>query len=386
MKKNILIDMLPFQHPSGVGGALSFTKTVYDRLFSRLTPGNAVFGVYDSTKGTARQYNLLEYVKSHQINLLDISKNKISGMIRTNSIDTFFIAFGQFYEGYDLTGIDCKTIIFIHDIFDIERCDNYIDLTITDYFIENWIKRLKRVANLLSGRYRRMADKRYKDIIPLYASERTIAYTVSEYSANALKYYFPEIKKDIRVCYSPTRAKGGAKEIENAKLKKLVDSGRPYLFMIAANRVYKNPAILSKVYKRLREEGTDISLVTLKYGRTLDSGHIDIEFLSDSDMDKAYQHALALVFPSFFEGFGYPPVEAFVHGTPAIVSNVTSIPEIVGDAAICFSPFYPADLYRAIHLLLKNPDLKKKEIEERHLYIAKRQNEDLELLIKEITE
>lgn len=386
MKKTILIDMLPFQHPGGVGGALSFTKTVYDKLFCKKTGELTIFGIYDSTKGTARQYNLFEYANANKINLLDISKSKISEMLNSNNIDTLFIAFGQFYEGYDLTGINCKTIIFIHDIFDIERCDNKIDLSIRDNFAESWIKKSKRIINVLSGRYKRIANKRYKDIIPLYASEQTIAYTVSNYSVNALKYYFPEIKKEIRVCYSPTRAKGQIKEIENNALKNLINSGHPYLFMVAANRIYKNPSILSKVYKRLRAEDCNMHLVTLKYGKTIDPFHIDIDYLSDSDMDKAYQHAFALVFPSYFEGFGYPPIEALAYGTPTIASNVTSIPEILGDAGIYFSPFYPSDLYKAINQLIKTPNLKKKEIKERNRYIIQKQNEDLELLIKEITE
>ena len=153
--------------------------------------------------------------------------------------------------------------------------------------------------------------------------------------------------------------------------------------MIAANRIYKNPDIVLKTFLRISEE-CDITLVTLKYGKSINNSHIDIPYLSDSDMSYAYEHALALLFPSFFEGFGYPPIEAMMTGTPTIASNVTSVPEVLGDAGIYFSPFYPADLYRAMKIVLNNPDIKKYEIRERAKEIKNRQEQNLDDLIKEI--
>lgn len=383
MSKRILIDMLPFQHSGGVGGALSFTKAVYDCLFEHKTDDVFVYGIYDSHRGIAQQYNLFEYAKSHGIELYDVSKKPLREFINENSIDCFYIAFGQFYEGIDLTGIKTKVIMFIHDIFDLERCDNKIDYTITDpYKLTLW-GRFKRNANLASGRYAKQARNRYHDIMILYAAENTISYTVSNYSANALKYYFPEIKKEINVCYSPLRKAEFTGEIENPILKKLVESGKKYFFMIAANRIYKNPGVVMKAFKRISEE-YDVKLVTLKYGKSINNSHIDINYLSDADMDYAYKHALALLFPSFFEGFGYPPIEAIVNGTPAIASNVTSIPEVLGNAGIYFSPFYPADLFRAMKLVLDNPSIKDYELQERAKEITTRQEQDLHKLIKEI--
>ena len=103
-------------------------------------------------------------------------------------------------------------------------------------------------------------------------------------------------------------------------------------------------------------------------------------------MDHAYRNAFALIFPSYFEGFGYPPIEALACGTPTIASNVTSIPEILGDAGLYFSPFYPADLYRAIHFLTNKHDARRIQMEQRHKEIVEKQKNDLKQLIKEITE
>lgn len=383
MIKKILIDMLPFQHPGGVGGALSFAKAVYDYLVANKTEEVLLYGVYDSLRGVAQQYNLFEYAKANEIELFDVSKKTLKEFINENSIDCFFIAFGQFYEGIDLNGIKTKIIMFIHDIFDIERCDNKIDYTITYSSKQSLWQRFKRIANLTSGRYSKLARNRYRDIIPLYASTSTKSYAVSEYTVNALKFYFPEIKKDIHICYSPLRKVENANGVENMTLKQLIDSNQKYFFLIAANRIYKNPAIVLEVFQRIVQD-YDVKLLTLKYGKSINSSHIDINYLSDSDMDYAYKNATALLFPSFFEGFGYPAIEAITNGTPVIASNVTSIPEILGEAGIYFSPFYPADLYKAMKTILDNPKCKEKEILKRAKEVTTRQEQDLKELIKEI--
>jgi len=71
-------------------------------------------------------------------------------------------------------------------------------------------------------------------------------------------------------------------------------------------------------------------------------------FVSDSELSALLGSALALVFPSLFEGFGMPVLEAMVAGVPVLCSNVTSLPEIVGDAALLFDPNSPAPIADAI--------------------------------------
>lgn len=378
---NILIDFIPFQHPHGVGGALSFAKAVYDRLLERIPDGVKVFGVFDSNAESGRQYDYNRYAIENNISLLDISVNSISEMVKMNSISVFFIAFGQFYSIYDLSGITCRIVMFIHDIFDIERNDNKIDLCLHDKNTENIWQWTKRVANVLSGRNTIKVRQRYKQVIELFASPNTKSFTVSNYSVNALKYYFPQIKKEIHICYSPLRHIDKKDYVENQQLMEFLKSEKKYLFMIAANRIYKNAAILMKVMEKIFSERTDIFLLTLNYGKSIGSRHIDIKYLSDSDLMNAYKHAMAIVFPSFFEGFGYPPIESITCGTPVIASNVTSIPEILGDAGIYFSPFYPADLYRAINVLLNNKDCLMERMARRSSELLSKQQKDLDYLI-----
>ncbi len=78
------------------------------------------------------------------------------------------------------------------------------------------------------------------------------------------------------------------------------------------------------------------------------------------DEDKVYLYNLAslFVYPSFFEGFGFPPLEAMKCGVPVIVSNNSSLPEIVGDAGIIIDPDKPDEIFLAMKGILENSKLR----------------------------
>ena len=63
-----------------------------------------------------------------------------------------------------------------------------------------------------------------------------------------------------------------------------------------------------------------------------------IDFVDDNDLPALYNLAWGFVYPSIYEGFGLPPLEALACGTPTLVSNVSSLPEVVGAAALHVSP------------------------------------------------
>jgi glycosyltransferase involved in cell wall biosynthesis len=71
-----------------------------------------------------------------------------------------------------------------------------------------------------------------------------------------------------------------------------------------------------------------------------------------------YGLAQALVFPSIYEGFGLPPLEAMACGTPVVCSNAASLPEVVGDAAVMFDPYSTDDMANAMHRILEDADLR----------------------------
>jgi len=78
----------------------------------------------------------------------------------------------------------------------------------------------------------------------------------------------------------------------------------------------------------------------------------------DADLAELYANALAYVFPSFYEGFGLPPLEAMAHGLAVVSSNKTCLPEILGNAALYFNPEDEADMKNKIERVINDENLR----------------------------
>jgi glycosyltransferase involved in cell wall biosynthesis len=85
-------------------------------------------------------------------------------------------------------------------------------------------------------------------------------------------------------------------------------------------------------------------------------------FVPEPTLVALYKIADVFVFPSLYEGFGLPPLEAMANGTPVVTSNISSLPEVVGDAALTVDPYNIDDIARAIRRILNEPDLREKMI------------------------
>jgi glycosyltransferase involved in cell wall biosynthesis len=101
--------------------------------------------------------------------------------------------------------------------------------------------------------------------------------------------------------------------------------GRRYLLFVGAREPRKAPDVLDAAYSRARARGLDAELVVVGDG----AARVD-----DRELASLYAGALAVVQPSFLEGFGLPPLEAAAHGTPAVVSALDCFAETLGDAAL----------------------------------------------------
>ena len=86
-------------------------------------------------------------------------------------------------------------------------------------------------------------------------------------------------------------------------------------------------------------------------------------YVSNEDLPRYYKEASLFVFPSFFEGFGIPLVEALISGTPSLASNCSSLPEVGGDAAFYFDPNNPKDISELMSRVLDNKMLQNEMIE-----------------------
>jgi glycosyltransferase involved in cell wall biosynthesis len=81
-------------------------------------------------------------------------------------------------------------------------------------------------------------------------------------------------------------------------------------------------------------------------------------FVPDETLAALYRLAAVFVFPSLYEGFGLPPLEAMASGTPVVTSNVSSLPEVVGDAALLVDPYEPEAIAGAVRMVLTDDALR----------------------------
>lgn len=99
------------------------------------------------------------------------------------------------------------------------------------------------------------------------------------------------------------------------------------------------------IYEKIKKLGLQNDVITSGYA-------------SDNELSYFYKYAEMYVFPSINEGFGLPVLEAFHHNLPVIVSDNTCLPEVGGDAVLCFNPFDIEDIYLKMKTIIENPDLK----------------------------
>ena len=81
-------------------------------------------------------------------------------------------------------------------------------------------------------------------------------------------------------------------------------------------------------------------------------------YLADEDLRALYSSCRVFVYPSLYEGFGLPPLEAMASGAPVVTSNVSSLPEVAGDAALLVDPYDPRAIADGIRRVLTDPALR----------------------------
>lgn len=387
---NILIDFITVSAKTGAG---EYHRRVVTTLLESAASKEGVcfYALYDSRRGIAYE-DLTEAVlnKNYDIQFIDIDSQGIDEIVLKYKIDTLFIACLQYISPYKgVENVRCKVISVIHDLTVEEQMKELVDV----YFHFKTRKKSNlSLANWLIRKRQHGVDNCAKQILRgiemIKNNIQCQVVAVSDYTARSIEYNFDIDEKRVRVLYSPHRAIAESDVIENDKLRELIVSNSKYYLVLGAQHNHKNAERAIQAFAKYSKKHPDAFLVTVGYRNPAQfDKHIILPFLNDTDLEAAYKHCYALLYPSLFEGFGYPPIEAMRHGKPVIASNIAPVAEVLGDSAVSFCPFYETEIFRALHNLTdENYSEWQQRSANRYAYIHNRQEKDLQKLVEMILE
>lgn len=203
--------------------------------------------------------------------------------------------------------------------------------------------------------YLKLSNRKYYNyFFPRYIKKATRIATVSEYSKKDISSVYEIGEDKIDVVYSGINSfYHPIDSNKQPEIRNKFTEGEPYFLFVGTLSPRKNVLGLMKAFELYKDKtGSSTKLFIVgggmyktddlyKYQKQMRFGEevIFMGRLDNDEMNNIYAAAMALVFVPFFEGFGLPPLEAMQCDVPVIASNVTSVPEIVGDAAFLTDPF-----------------------------------------------
>lgn len=214
---------------------------------------------------------------------------------------------------------------------------------------------------------------RYRQLLPYTARRSDAVIAVSECSRRDLIRHLGLASERVHVVAEGADPRFQPIEDSDERRAVLARYGIPssYILYVGGINARKNIARLLEAYARVCEHHPDIRLV-IAGKRQWQTAEIDATFrrlnlddrvrftgyVHDADLPTLYSAAALFVFPSLYEGFGLPPLEAMRCGTPVITSNISSLPEVVGDAALTIDPYDVHALAAAIEHALTSEELR----------------------------
>jgi len=193
--------------------------------------------------------------------------------------------------------------------------------------------------------------------------------TLSEYCKSRIAVHYPNKFDDVFLIQPACDLDPGMTAAAPGQdFLARVMSLRPFFFFPANLWPHKNHAVLLRAFEQFRSSSPEhprYSLVLTGFGDwprfQADNGHVagveHLGFVSAAQLGALFREAAALVFPSLYEGFGIPVLEAFALGCPVVCSGVGSLPEVAGDGALLIDPKSPADIADKMAKVADQPDL-----------------------------
>jgi len=239
--------------------------------------------------------------------------------------------------------------------------DKKMVLTVYDTIsFSNWYKSISRyrVQKLLS-----LSSKRADRIIAGSENSKKDIIAILGIPEEKIKVIYIGVDKEYKVINDPSKL-----NVVRAKH----NISKKFILHVGSMSPRKNIPRLIEAYSKLPLEllkEYELVLVGGKSWRSgeivakieqlgLRNGVIFTDFVEEDDLPLLMNAASLLAFPSLYEGFGIPPLEAMACGVPVVASNVSSIPEVVGDAALLFDPYNVEEMTALICEVLTDEELR----------------------------
>lgn len=265
---------------------------------------------------------------------------EIPQLVNTYKIDVLHM---QYFIPFH---VSCKVIVTIHDI----SFEHFSDIfTKKDYFTQ-------------------------KILIPYAAKHSDLIFTVSEYSKQDIVAHYRVPEEKVIVTYNGVadsyyKKNNCEKDMDVLQKHNIKE---PYILTVGNLQPRKNlKRLLNAFDKLLTETGARLQLVIVgkrawlfddlfsEINHSCLKGQIVLtDYLEETELAGLYRKAMFFVYPSYFEGFGIPILEAMNCGTAVATSNCTSLPEVAGDAGIFFDPYDVDDIYMHMKSLYESDELR----------------------------
>jgi glycosyltransferase involved in cell wall biosynthesis len=204
--------------------------------------------------------------------------------------------------------------------------------------------------------------KYWELIIPIILKNSKFILTVSEFSRREIAEYYNIDVNKIFVIYNGVSERFKPRKVDNVE---------PYILGVSSIAYHKNFLKLIEAYSLLKDRSIKLYIVgsinnrifgkeSYKFLKYINNNK-NIIFLNRVDDEKLielYSNAICFVYPSLYEGFGIPPLEAQACGCPTLVSDIPVFKEIYKDSVLYFNPLDPYDIADKIEKLLNNASLR----------------------------
>lgn len=229
----------------------------------------------------------------------------------------------------------------------------------------------------IANKYDALRMSYIKKVIPFFLKKAQIVMAISESTKNDLIKFYGFDSEKIEVNYNGYDPSKLSINLTKEQLTEQFNIEDRYILYISRiEHPGKNHLNLIKAYELLPNAiKKNYQLVfagsewngaqeVIEYANNSEDREriLFLGFVQDQDLGSLYKFASLYAFPSFYEGFGIPLLEAMYSGTPVVCSNVSSLPEIGGDAVLTFDPASLEDINSAIRTVLQNSELQNKMI------------------------